>query len=97
MSTVDTEDAIWDWERRRLQVLGEEDARTHAQYVAETGDNIALPKYLALRAFWRALGGTFHGPNVETGKIPEAKLMPLLKELYDTRSKALAPSPSKAS
>lgn len=34
-----------------------------------------------LRKFWRAMGGEFHGPNVETGTMPEAKLLPLLRVL----------------
>lgn len=34
-----------------------------------------------LREYWRRLGGDFHGPNVETGTMPEAKLLPMLKYL----------------
>lgn len=33
------------------------------------------------RDFWRTNGGEFHGPNVETGSMPEAKLLPLLRDL----------------
>lgn len=33
------------------------------------------------RDFWRTKGGEFHGPNVETGSMPEAKLLPLLRDL----------------
>lgn len=32
-----------------------------------------------LRALWRSQGGKFHGPNVETGTMPEAKLLPFLR------------------
>jgi len=34
-----------------------------------------------LRALWRKAGGDFHGPRVETGTMPEAKLLPFLREL----------------
>lgn len=34
-----------------------------------------------LRAFWRKYGGSFHGPNIETGTMPEAALLPLLRYL----------------
>lgn len=34
-----------------------------------------------LRAMWREHGGDFHGPNVETGTMPEAQLLPFLREL----------------
>lgn len=34
-----------------------------------------------VRKFWRAKGGNFHGPNIETGTMPEASLLPLLRNL----------------
>lgn len=34
-----------------------------------------------LREFWRRNGGSFHGPNVETGTMPEAKLLPMMRKL----------------
>jgi len=37
----------------------------------------------ALRALWRYAGGRLHGPNVETGTMPEAKLLPFLRHLVD--------------
>lgn len=40
-----------------------------------------------LRALWREAGGDFHGPNVETGTMPEAKLLPLLRRLAQEREK----------
>lgn len=39
------------------------------------------PSTGVLRALWIAHGGTFHGPNVETGTMPEAKLMTFLQSL----------------
>jgi hypothetical protein len=36
-----------------------------------------------LREWWLAQGGKFHGPNVETGTMPEAKLLPTLRRLLD--------------
>jgi hypothetical protein len=34
-----------------------------------------------LRAMWRNAGGHFHGPRIETGTMPEARLLPFLREL----------------
>ena len=34
-----------------------------------------------LRAMWRAAGGIFHGPIVETGTMAEMQLLPFLKSL----------------
>ncbi len=34
-----------------------------------------------LRAFWRNQGGEFHGSNVETGTMPEDRLLPMLRSL----------------
>lgn len=36
-----------------------------------------------LRALWRKHGGDFHGPNVETGTMPESKLLPFLRSIVD--------------
>lgn len=54
---------------------------------AETAEPIDTPRHVfevtddALRELWRAHGGNFHGPNVETGTMPEAKLLPFLRSL----------------
>jgi hypothetical protein len=37
--------------------------------------------YHELIGLWRAAGGRFHGPNVETGTMPEAMLLPFLQAL----------------
>ena len=34
-----------------------------------------------LRAAWRSAGGSFHGPNIETGTMPESDLLPFLRSL----------------
>lgn len=34
-----------------------------------------------LRARWIEAGGEFHGPNIETGTMPEARLLPFLRSL----------------
>lgn len=34
-----------------------------------------------LRAKWRAAGGSFHGPHIETGTMPESKLLPFMRAL----------------
>lgn len=39
------------------------------------------PSDEVLRWLWREMGGSFHGPNVEHGIMPEAKLLPLLRQL----------------
>jgi hypothetical protein len=31
-----------------------------------------------LRDLWRTWGGAFHGPKVETGTMPESRLLPLI-------------------
>jgi hypothetical protein len=63
--------------------------RTHARYVAATGQLITLAEYTAMRAIWIGFGGDFHGPIVETGTMPEVKLLPLLAELRDAASDAI--------
>lgn len=40
-----------------------------------------------LRKIWRDAGGSFHGPHVETGTMPEAKLLPFLRVLVAAESK----------
>lgn len=39
------------------------------------------PSNVELRGMWYGAGGTFHGPNVETGTMPEHKLLPFLRSL----------------
>ena len=34
-----------------------------------------------VRRWWVQWGGRFHGPNVETGTMPEEKLLPMLRKL----------------
>lgn len=34
-----------------------------------------------IRKFWKAAGGSFHGPNVETATIPEQKLFWFVRDL----------------
>lgn len=41
----------------------------------------AEPSDDELRALWVKAGGEFYGPNVETGAMPESKLLPFLREL----------------
>lgn len=43
----------------------------------------------ALRTMWRAAGGGFHGPTVETGTMPEAKLLPFLRGLAQPAAQGL--------
>lgn len=39
------------------------------------------PSNVELRGIWHGAGGSFHGPNVETGTMPEHKLLPFLRSL----------------
>lgn len=39
------------------------------------------PSNVELRGMWYGAGGSFHGPSVETGTMPEAKLLPFLRSL----------------
>ncbi len=41
-----------------------------------------------LRDLWKNAGGLFHGPHVETGTMPEATLLPMLRK-YEEDSKML--------
>lgn len=43
-----------------------------------------------LRQLWRDAGGSFHGPRVETGTMPEEKLLPFLRGLVGERNKLAA-------
>jgi len=43
-----------------------------------------------LRTLWINAGGDFHGPNVETGTMPEDKLLPFLQSLIAERDTATA-------
>lgn len=57
-----------------------------AKWPSDLADKTAEPKALndhTLRAFWKNNGGEFYGPNVETGSMPEAKLLPLLRTLIE--------------
>lgn len=46
-----------------------------------------------LRALWRSKGGSFHGPNIETGTMPEAKLLPFLRELMSLPERSVLVTP----
>lgn len=54
---------------------------------------VAVPTDFELRERWRAAGGSFHGPCVETGTMPEAQLLPFLRELAATPAE-MQPTPS---
>lgn len=44
-----------------------------------------------LRGLWYGAGGSFHGPNVETGTMPEEKLLPFLRSLIAAEPAQPAP------
>lgn len=46
-----------------------------------------------IRALWRSKGGKFHGPHIETGTMPEAQLLPFLRELLTLPEKAMLVQP----
>lgn len=60
-----------------------EDDRLRAieQFKAIKGEQHPGKSDDALRKAWRAAGGEFHGPNIETGTMPEANLLPFLRRL----------------
>ncbi|WP_440105641.1 hypothetical protein [Acidovorax sp. BL-A-41-H1] len=60
-----------------------------AQQTGPTPDG--EPSNVELRGLWHGAGGAFHGPNIETGTMPEEKLLPFLRDLV--RARHPAPSP----
>jgi hypothetical protein len=44
-----------------------------------------------LRQLWKEAGGEFHGPNIETGTMPESKLLPFLRQLRAQRQQGSEP------
>lgn len=50
------------------------------------------PTDTELRALWRKNGGTFYGPRVETGDMPEARLLPFLRSLAQHRGPDALPT-----
>lgn len=54
--------------------------RTGHTISCPVGNGVALDDR-KLRALWRAHGGSFHGPNIETGTMPESILLPFLRNL----------------
>lgn len=57
--------------------------------MSSTGISFAGAAYApALRKIWREKGGSFHGPNVETGSMPESDLLPFLHALIEGRTEA---------
>lgn len=47
-----------------------------------------------IRALWLSKGGSFHGPNIETGTMPEAQLLPFLRELLTMPERSMLVSPT---
>lgn len=58
-------------------------------------DSVQVPSDDDLRAMWRKEGGRFHGPNVETGTMPDHLLLPLLRRLINEAKAVSAPGPGK--
>ena len=54
--------------------------RTDAELDLTTGKKTSMTDD-ELRVMWRNAGGEFHGPRIETGIMPEAKLLPFLRDL----------------
>jgi hypothetical protein len=46
-----------------------------------------------IRTIWRSKGGSFHGPHIETGTMPEAQLLPFLRELLTIPYRAMLVQP----
>lgn len=41
---------------------------------------------------WESAGGSFHGPNAETGTIPQEQLLPFLRRLLPTTERQTPPN-----
>ena len=54
-------------------------------------DRSGAPTDEELRTIWRTNGGSFHGPNIETGTMPEAQLLPLLRSLMAPNARLTGP------
>ena len=72
------------WFRHRLEKLLHEVAAQAVE--AQAPAAVAVPTDFELRERWRAAGGSFHGPCVETGTMPEEQLLPFLRDLAATPS-----------
>lgn len=59
------------------RVLNPQPGQPQADAVREAGSFTDFE----LRKLWRQAGGGFHGPRVETGTMPESKLLPFLRAL----------------
>lgn len=62
---------------RKLEAAALAAAPVEQQAVEHDGE----PSNVELRGMWHGAGGSFHGPQVETGTMPEAKLLPFLRSL----------------
>lgn len=78
-----------------------------AAYILQlsTQESAVTPSHVAphfsdfdIRRMWRAAGGDFHGPNIETATMPEANLFRWLREFADVAVKrAVTPSSTRES
>jgi len=66
-----------------------EDKRSWAKYARGSLQPLNFDEYRALRSFWCARGGHFFGPNVETGAMPEIRLLPLIQRMQDAEADVL--------
>lgn len=60
---------------------------TKAQ-ITNWGDHQVVVDDAALRKMWRDAGGEFHGPTIETGTMPENKLLVFLRGLFNRQEGA---------
>ena len=60
-------------------------SRAKADLLPEQGPVAQWHSDADLRRMWRAAGGNFHGPHIETGTMPESALFPFLRNLLDAR------------
>lgn len=81
LDTAFTRDAfriIHGWPERLDEFAGSDQA---AEQPEKEGYLAPWKSATDLRKLWRDAGGSFHGPNVETGTMPEATLLPFLRKL----------------
>lgn len=92
-SAVSAEPVAWRWRsifNDSSWCYGPVMPTAHDQYVTEPLYVRAKPQTAPtkiadqdLRRRWREAGGEFYGPHVETGSMPEAKLLPFLRSLLN--------------
>jgi len=73
----------------RDKIRAKQAAKPKHAPLPEASAPVAEKDDAALRKMWELAGGSFHGPRVETGTMPEAQLLPFLRRLASARLPAI--------